>query len=76
MPDELDRLQDMTERHMVDALKHHAERPQRPGLTHCEMMDCGEPISAQRQQMGARLCVTCQTAEEAQAAHFRTWSRR
>jgi RNA polymerase-binding transcription factor DksA len=43
------------------------------GLTHCEMLDCGEPISAMRQQMGARLCVDCATAKEQEA---RRWAPR
>jgi RNA polymerase-binding transcription factor DksA len=75
MPDSMDRVQEMTDAHLEDALKHHATRPKAVGLWHCENMDCGEPIVAQRQAMGARLCITCQTAEEAQAAHFRKWSR-
>lgn len=43
------------------------------GLTHCEQSDCGEPISAMRQAMGARLCVDCATAHEMEA---RRWAPR
>jgi len=75
MPDEMDRIQDMTDAHLEDAIKHHSTRLVRAGLPHCENMDCCEPISVQRQGMGARLCVPCQTSEEAQAAHFRAWRR-
>lgn len=72
----MDHVQALAEQLADSAVQAHANRPQRPGLTHCEMLDCGEPITAQRQAMGARLCVPCQTVEEAQSAHFRTWSRR
>lgn len=75
MPDTMDAVQAQTDAQLENALHHHANRPRPQGLTHCENLDCGEPISLQRQDMGARLCVTCAKAEEAQSAHFRTWGR-
>lgn len=75
MPDELDRVQAMTELHLQNAIDNHANRPRAQGLPHCEDLDCGEPISAQRQAMGARLCVDCQSAEEARDAHLAAWRR-
>ncbi len=75
MPDELDLVQANTELHLQNAIDHHVHRPRPQGLTHCEDADCGEPISAQRQAMGARLCVECKRAEEAREAHFATWRR-
>lgn len=74
MVDNIDRLTEMDERHLRNAQQAHAQRTTRPGLSHCESVDCATPISAQRQSMGARLCMECATAEEAAAAHFRKWS--
>jgi RNA polymerase-binding transcription factor DksA len=76
MPDAMDAVQSQTDAHLENALQHHANRPRTAGLTHCENLDCREPISEARQAMGARLCVPCGKAEEAQAAHFGAWSRR
>lgn len=73
MPDELDRVQAITELHLQNAIDTHARRPVSAGLSNCEDVECGEPITAQRQEMGARLCIDCQRAEEARAAHFRSW---
>jgi len=50
-----------------------ARRTPPRGLTHCEHGDCGEAISEQRQQMGARLCIDCATAHEQEA---RRWAPR
>lgn len=75
MPDAMDHVQSMTDVHLENALQHHVNRPRPVGLSHCENLDCGEPISADRQSMGARLCVPCAKAEESRAAHFRTWGR-
>lgn len=75
MPDLMDHVQSMTELHLDNAIATHANRPKPVGLTHCENQDCGEPITKQRQGMGARLCVPCANADEAKAVHFRTWRR-
>ncbi|WP_101926988.1 MULTISPECIES: hypothetical protein [Luteimonas] len=78
MADDADRVQDMTERQMANALEHRArvQANGRPGLTHCEQLDCGMPISALRTQMGARLCVPCANDEEARGVHQAAWRRR
>lgn len=75
MPDAMDRLQQFNDDQAEDALKRHADRARPEGLTHCEVADCREPIAPARTALGARLCMECQKAEEAQAAHFRTWNR-
>lgn len=64
MPDLMDAVQAQTDAQLENALNHHANRPRPQGLTHCENLDCGEPITQQRQDMGARLCVPCATAED------------
>ena len=76
MPDAMDHMQALNDVHVENALQHHANRPKRAGLAECENIECGDDISPDRQAMGARLCVACQTAEEAQGAHFRQWWRR
>lgn len=50
------------------ALAHRA--PARPGLTQCERLDCGEPITAFRQALGARLCIDCAQAAEREAQRW------
>ena len=37
------------------------------GRSHCKHKDCGEPISPQRQDLGAQLCIDCQRAAEHKA---------
>ncbi|MDC7806405.1 hypothetical protein PQS31_06150 [Luteimonas sp BLCC-B24] len=78
MPDEIDRITDMTERQMENALEHRARQQARraPGLTNCEQEGCGEAIAPMRTEMGARLCMTCATADEARSAHLAAWRRR
>lgn len=75
MPDAMDHVQAVADAYTEDALRRHANRPRPSGLSHCENQDCGEPISAERQAMGARLCVPCARAEESRATHFRAWGR-
>lgn len=43
------------------------------GAERCTRHDCDEPISATRQQLGARLCIDCANAQEQEA---RRWSPR
>jgi|GEM_PF-2166373 len=78
MPDAIDHMQDVTERHVENSLRTHARaqanRP--PGLTHCEQEDCRAPIATLRQQMGARLCIECAKADEARNAHLAAWRHR
>lgn len=76
MPDAMDRVQQHAQDLASDALQAHANRPRLPGLDFCEVLDCGEPITPTRTAMGARLCLDCQKAEEARAAHFAQWGRR
>ena len=78
MPDEIDRITDMTERQMENALQHRARQQasRAPGLTTCEQDDCRAPISAARTELGARLCIECATDEEARTAHQSAWGRR
>lgn len=73
MPDQMDHLQEAEAAHNDDALRRHADRTRAVGRAECANLDCDESISLQRQQLGAQLCIECQKAEEAQAAHFRTW---
>lgn len=75
MVDDVDRMVSMEERQLENALAHHAQRPQAEGRTLCANEDCGETIAPTRQALGAQLCLDCAKAEEAQAAHFRRWSR-
>lgn len=58
MPDHMDRVQQ------------HAQRPRMVGLAFCADEACGEPVSPERQAMGAQLCLECQSTAEARAAHF------
>ena len=76
MPDAMDRVQQFAVDRVDDALARHHDRPQLPGRSMCANLDCGEPISEFRRQGGAQLCLACQRAEEAQAAHFRRWGCR
>lgn len=73
MPDLMDAVQLHALQHAEDALQHHANRPVQVGRTHCENLDCGEPIHPARTALGARLCLECQKGVEAEAAHFRAW---
>lgn len=43
--------------------------PRRAGRSECA--DCGEPITALRQSMGAQLCIDCQTEAEARGRGVR-----
>lgn len=71
MPDAMDQVQQLVDDTASDALRRHADRPQRAGLTHCEVADCREPIAPRRTALGARLCMECQQEQEARDAHFR-----
>ncbi len=75
MPDAMDRCQQFNADQIEDALRRHADRPQRAGLTRCEMADCREPIAPERTALGARLCMDCQRGEEAAHAHLVHWKR-
>lgn len=77
MPDAMEAAQQFNDDHVADSLaRHQSQRTRAPGRSECANLDCGAPISAQRQADGAELCVVCKRAEEAQAAHLRTWRGR
>lgn len=67
MPDAMDAVQAFAQDSVDDALRNRARRPAHTGRTHCANLDCGEAISALRQQCGAQLCLECQRAEETDA---------
>lgn len=75
MPDAMDAVQQLAADHVDDALKRHRSRPVAAGRTTCANLDCGEPIAPTRTALGAQLCLACQKADEAQAAHFNRWRR-
>lgn len=72
MPDAMDHLQAANDDHVADALKRHASqaRERKPGLTHCETVDCREPIEPARTRLGARLCEDCQREEDIRAHQY------
>jgi RNA polymerase-binding transcription factor DksA len=72
----MDAVQQYAENYTADALAQHARRPVVQGRTHCANTDCGEPIAPTRTALGAQLCLDCQHAEEARAAHFAKWGHR
>lgn len=76
MPDHMDHVQALADQHAASVLQARASRPRKAGRTHCEDEGCGEPISPERQAMGARMCVPCARAAEAKVAHLGTWGRR
>lgn len=77
MPDAMDRVQQHAADLNEDALKRHAQRNSgRVGLSHCERLDCREPIEPKRTALGARLCAECQVEHDKRSAHFAVWARR
>lgn len=72
MPDDMDRMQAANEDHVSDSLKRHRAMAtlRRPGLTHCENLDCREPIPEARTRLGARLCDDCENDEQIRRAQF------
>ncbi|HVI60109.1 MAG TPA: hypothetical protein VM619_14720 [Luteimonas sp.] len=72
MPDDMDRLQEFNEQAVTDALaRHRSTQPaRRSGLTHCETLDCREPIEPARTRLGARLCADCQHDADIRARQF------
>ena len=76
MPDAMDAVQTFNEEHTADALQRHAQRKVLRGRSHCANLDCDEPISTARQEMGAQLCLGCQREVEARDAHIARWKQR
>lgn len=67
--DIIDRAQQLQQ----DDIDHAVANLAKPGkgATHCENLDCGEPISETRQGLGARLCIDCARDAEAKAAQWK-----
>lgn len=63
---------DVAQRRQQEDIEHalQARRPVGPGREACVNDGCGEPISALRQQMGARLCIACAQAAEQEAQRW------
>lgn len=62
MPDHMDQIQDLVLAQQQDAVAKVTQRI-RLGLAECE--ECGAPIAANRQALGARLCMRDQLEFEA-----------
>lgn len=70
-------VQDQIDATVKDAIERaKSQLPSGPGLTHCEQ--CGNEIPELRRKAipGVRLCVTCQEAEDKEAAAFSGYNRR
>ena len=73
MPDAMDAVQADVDARVEDALRRlrASVRPQAPGLSHCETLDCREPIAEHRTRLGARLCEDCQREEDIRSRQYR-----
>lgn len=70
-------VQDQIDATVKDGVNRAQSRlPSGPSLTHCA--ECGSSIPEARQKAipGVRLCVTCQEAEDREAAAFSGYNRR
>ena len=70
-------VQDQIDATVKDAIRRAQSRlPQGPGLSHCA--ECGAEIPQSRRQAlpSARLCVSCQEAQDREAATFSGYNRR
>ncbi|MGE3907931.1 MAG: TraR/DksA family transcriptional regulator [Chloroflexota bacterium] len=72
MSDDIDLAQQHEEMHRAHAIAAALERPRRAGRPLC--LECEEPISPDRQAIGADLCPECQGF--ADQRHFMTTGRR
>ena len=72
MPDAMDAVQADVDARVEDALRRHRAgvAVRAPGLTHCEVLDCREPIPAERTRLGARLCDDCEREAQIRRAQF------
>ncbi|WP_303749531.1 TraR/DksA C4-type zinc finger protein [Stenotrophomonas pigmentata] len=76
MPDAMDHLQTFNDEHVQDSIKRHqAHQHARAGRTHCERLDCGEPIRPERTAQGAQRCDECEEEHQRRNAHFAPWAR-
>lgn len=71
MGDLMDQVQAQIEAQLANALEHRARAPVRAGLSHCEDVECREPIAPLRTAIGARLCIDCAREEEHRAQQHR-----
>ena len=72
MPDAMDAVQADVDARVEDALRRHRAgvAVRAPGLTHCEVLDCREPIDPARTRLGARRCDDCQREADIRARQF------
>lgn len=76
MPDAMDVLQAFNDDHVADSLKRHqSTRARGSGLSHCERLDCREPIRAERTAQGARRCDECEEEHQRRNAQYAPWAR-
>lgn len=70
-------VQDQIDATVGDAIQRVRNRlPNGPGRTHCD--ECGEQIPEARRKVmpGARMCIACQEASDAEEAGFVGYNRR
>ncbi|MDH5832152.1 TraR/DksA C4-type zinc finger protein [Luteimonas sp. M1R5S18] len=72
MPDAMDAVQADVQARIDDALARHrlSVPARREGLSHCEVLDCGEEIEDARRRLGARRCTDCQREADIRAGQF------
>ena len=70
-------VQDQIDATVKDAVER-AKRllPSGPGLTHCEHCGAEIPEARRKAVAGVRLCISCQEAEDKDAAQFSAYNRR
>lgn len=70
-------VQDQIDATIKDGVKRAQSRlPQGPSLTHCAECEAAIPEARRQAMPGVRLCVSCQEAEDREAAQFAGYNRR
>ena len=70
-------VQDQIDATIKDAIKRARSRaPKGPSLARCEECDAPIPEARRNAVPGVRLCVTCQSARDAEEAKFSGYNRR
>lgn len=70
-------VQDQIDATIKDGVKRAQSRlPQGPSLMHCAECDAAIPEARRQAMPGVRLCVSCQEAEDREAAQFAGYNRR
>jgi len=70
-------VQDQIDATLKDAVSRVRSRlPQGPSLTHCAECDTEIPEARRNAIQGVRLCVSCQSAHDRDAAEFSGYNRR